>query len=161
MNPFKRLSVNKVNIHWNLITRCRSFEPIELGQWEKGKRKVFLWPQHFTENFPQTILFSSGATKTASKEKKTAVSHWKNYTNFSFLYQRALLLDFPRRYFEIEINISFSFARAGKNQFSSNEKRKKSRKSFPLQYCVKRMLSFSSLLCFCLCCSWSTKLRFN
>ena len=39
---------------------------------------------------------------------------------FSFLYQRALLFDFPRRYFEIEINISFSLFRAGENQFSSN-----------------------------------------
>lgn len=71
------------------------------------------------------------------------VSHRRNYTNFSFLYQRALLFDFPRRYFEIEINISFPCPE------KINFHRGARERNFPLWYCAGGMLSrflLSSLL---------------
>lgn len=54
------------------------------------------------------VFFSPPETSFDKATKSETTTNRKNYTNFPFLYQRALLFDFPRRYFEIEICKSFS-----------------------------------------------------
>lgn len=146
MEPSKCLTVNKANIHWNLITPCWSFQAIESGHRRNNRTEKFFLASTLCGNFPSNkasnFLFRSEAIPiTATTTNK--LSHWTNYTNFFFLYQRALLFDFPWRYFEIEINISFSFDELEKINF---HRARRKRKSFPLQYCDKRMFSHVSFV---------------
>lgn len=112
---------------------CKGRRWIVVGTAMKHNEENFRWPQPMLDggkkeigSLKQSLEFpfdSRPRFDPKENQQQQTVSHRRNYTNFSFLYQRALLFDFPRRYFEIEINISFfPFLDAEQNQFSSSMK---------------------------------------